>query len=110
MTPGFLQAFDADDGRVPCPLRTHTVTSPQALFLMNSDVIDAASAMFAERLKKSAGSDLKAAVDLGYRTAIARPPSAAETERALRYLDGDPRRLSGLAWILFNLDEFAFVR
>src|SRR5262249_30691927 len=30
VTPAFLQAFDADDGRAPCPLRTHTVTAPQA--------------------------------------------------------------------------------
>lgn len=110
VTPAFLQAFDADDGRTPCPLRTRTVTAPQALFLMNSDVIERASARFAERLKKSAGNDLKAAVDLGYRSAICRPPSAAELERALKYLDNDPGRLPGLAWLLFNLDEFAFVR
>ena len=64
--PAFLQAFDADDGRAPCPLRTRTITAPQSLFLMNSDVIDTAVAKFAERLKQAAGNDLKAAVDLGY--------------------------------------------
>jgi hypothetical protein len=110
VTPGFLQAFDADDGRAPCPLRTRTVTAPQALFLMNSDVIERASARFAERLKKSAGSDLNAAVDLGYRTAIGRPPLVAEMDCALKYLDNDPGRLPGFAWLLFNLDEFVFVR
>jgi hypothetical protein len=109
-TPAFLQAFDADDGRAPCPLRTHTVTAPQALFLMNSDVIDAACTKFAERLEKVAGKDLKAAVDIGYRTALGRAPSAAELERSLKYLDGDPGRLRGFAWVLFNLDEFVFVR
>jgi hypothetical protein len=56
------------------------------------------------------GGDLKSAVELGYRTALARPPSVAERERALAYLDGDPGRLRGLAWLLFNLDEFVFVR
>jgi Protein of unknown function (DUF1553) len=110
VVPAFLQAFDAEDGRAPCPLRTHTVTAPQALFLMNSDVIDAASKRFAERLGKAAGNDLKAAVDLGYRTAVARPPSAMEMNAALRYLDGDPGRLPGFAWQLYNLDEFVFVR
>lgn len=108
--PAFLQAFDAEDGRAPCAMRTHTVTAPQALFLMNSDVIDAATTKFAERLKKAAGNDLQAAVELGYRSALTRPPTAAETERALAYLDGDPERLRGFAWMLFNLDEFAFVR
>ena len=108
--PSFLQAFDAEDGRAPCPLRTHTVTAPQALFLMNSEVIDRASTRFAERLKKTAGDDLPAAVDLAYRTAVARPATAAEMSRALTYLGSDPGRLRGLAWLLFNVDEFVFVR
>jgi hypothetical protein len=67
-------------------------------------------AKFAEGLSKATGDDLRAAVDLGYRTALARPPSAAEMSRMLRYLDHDPARLQGLAWLLFNLDEFLFVR
>ena len=62
------------------------------------------------RLKKQAGGDLAAAVDLAYRTAIARAPSSAERERALAYLGNDPARLKGLAWVLFNLDEFIYVR
>ena len=28
VVPNFLQAFDVDDGRMPCPLRTRTVTAP----------------------------------------------------------------------------------
>jgi hypothetical protein len=110
VVPAFLQSFDVDDGRMPCPLRTQTVTAPQALFMMNNDVIDKAAARFAERLKKESGSDLKKAVDLAYRIALARPPSATETERALEYLGSDPARLKGLAWLLFNLDEFVYVR
>lgn len=108
IVPAFLQAFDVEDGRAPCPLRTHTVTAPQALFLMNSVVIDAACMNFAERLKKA--SDLKAAVEVGYRRVLARSPTAAEMERSLKYLDGDANRLRGFAWVLFNLDEFVFVR
>jgi hypothetical protein len=110
VVPAFLQAFDVEDGRTPCPLRTQTVTAPQALFMMNSEVIDKASALFAERLKKESGSDLNKAVNLAYRIALARPPSTAETERSLSYLGSDPAKLKGLAWILFNLDEFVYVR
>jgi hypothetical protein len=110
VVPAFLQAFDVDDGRAPCPMRTRTVTAPQSLFLMNSPEIDRASAAFAERLKKETGGDLKAAVDLGYRLVLSRSPSAAETARALEYLDKDSGRLKGLAWLLFNLDEFVYVR
>jgi hypothetical protein len=108
--PHFLQVFDVDDGRVPCPLRTQTVTAPQALFLMNSDIIDQACADFAERLKRESGGDLARAVDLGYRIALARPASRSETDQALAYLEHDLARLKGFAWLLFNLDEFIYVR
>ena len=29
VVPNFLQAFDVDDGRAPCPIRTRTVTAPR---------------------------------------------------------------------------------
>jgi hypothetical protein len=108
--PQFLQAFDVDDGRAPCPLRTRTVAAPQALFLMNSAVIERAAAQLAERLRKEAGGGLPDAVDLGYRLTLARPPSPGEKAHALRYLASDPGRLKGFAWLLFNLDEFLYVR
>ncbi len=86
------------------------MTAPQALFLMNSEVIDRAADKFAERLKAESGGNLGAAVDLGYRVAVARPPSGSEREVALAYLQGDAGRLKGLAWLLFNLDEFVYAR
>jgi hypothetical protein len=110
VVPTFLQAFDVDDGRAPCPVRTRTVTAPQALFLMNSEAIDGAAEKFAERLKRESNGDLGAAVDLGYRVAVARPPSESERDVALAYLQGDAGRLKGLAWLLFNLDEFLYAR
>jgi hypothetical protein len=108
--PNFLQAFDVDDGRAPCPLRTQTVTATQGLFMMNSDEVERATTSFAERLEKESAGDLTAAVDLGYRVTLARSPSGSESERALSYLDGDATKLKGLAWLLFNLDEFIYVR
>jgi len=110
VVPNFLQAFDVDDGRLPCPMRTQTVTAPQGLFMMNSDQIETASAKLAERLRKESGGNLQSAVNLGYRLTVARPPSAPEKDRALTYLAGDPARLKGFAWLLYNLDEFIYVR
>ncbi len=110
VTPNFLQVFDVDDGRAPCPMRTQTVTAPQSLFMMNSDEIESASAKLAERLKKDSGGDLKAAVGLGYRLTLGRPASSSEVDRALTYLENDPARLKGFAWLLFNMDEFIYVR
>jgi uncharacterized protein DUF1553 len=110
VTPNFLQVFDVDDGRAPCPVRTQTVTAPQGLFMMNSTEIETASAKLSERLQKESGGDLNAAIDLGYRLTLARPPAPAEKDRALTYIENDPARLKGFAWLLFNLDEFIYVR
>jgi hypothetical protein len=110
VTPNFLQVFDVDDGRAPCPMRTQTVTAPQALFLMNSAEIDKAGVELAARLQKEAKEDLPSAVELAYRVTLARPPSAAEKNQALGYLENDATRLKQLSWLLFNLDEFIYVK
>ncbi|MBY0503504.1 MAG: DUF1549 and DUF1553 domain-containing protein [Bryobacteraceae bacterium] len=110
VVPNFLQAFDVDDGRAPCPLRTQTVTAPQGLFLMNSAEVEKASAQFAERLRQASGDDLSGAVDLAYRTALSRPPSAKEKDQALSYLANDASRLKNFAWLVLNLDEFIYVQ
>ncbi len=109
VVPNFLQSFDVDDGRAPCPQRTQTVTAPQGLFMMNSPEIEKATTMFAERLKKESDGELGTAVDLGYRIALSRPPSAGEKDQALSYVNSDPSRLKNLAWLIFNLDEFIYV-
>lgn len=110
VTPNFLQSFDVDDGREPCPIRTQTVTAPQALFLMNSPEIDKACVELAARLQKETKGDLPSAVDLAYRLTLSRPPSSGEKTNALAYLENDTDRLDQLAWLLFNLDEFIYAR
>jgi hypothetical protein len=106
----FLLSFDVDDGRTPCPVRTQTVTAPQALFTMNDDVIETETARFADRVLKDSGGDVKGAVTLAWRTALGRSPSGSELDSALTYVNNDPARMKGLAWLLFNLDEFLYVR
>lgn len=110
VTPGFLQTFDVDDGRAPCPMRTQTVTAPQSLFLMNSVEIENACTELAERLQSEAGDDLGRAVELAYRLTLSRPPSRAERDRAASYVQQDAARLKPFSWLLFNLDEFIYVR
>ena len=106
----FLQSFDVDDGRTPCPVRTQTVTAPQALFTMNDDMIEKETEKFAESVMDEATGDVKTAVELAYQRALGRPPSGAERDKALTYLNNDPARMKGFAWLLFNLDEFIYVR
>ena len=93
-----------------CPRRNPTVTAPQALFMMNNELVQDASGRLAERLRKESGGDLTAAVTLGFRIALGRPPSDTERARALNYVQGDPGGIKGFAWLLLNLDEFLYVR
>ena len=104
----FLQAFDVDDGRVPCPVRTQTVTVPQALFSMNDNLVEQASIKLASRVATEP--DLRASIQRSYRETIGRPPSAVELDHALSYVENSPSKLKDLVWLLFNLDEFLFIR
>ncbi len=108
--PDFLQSFDAEDGRASCSRRNQTVTAPQALFMMNHPMVEDAAVRLAGQLEKEANGDLNAAVALGYESALSRPPSEKERSQALDYVQGDPRRLKGFAWLLINLDEFLYLR
>jgi hypothetical protein len=106
----FLTSFDVDDGRTACPVRTQTVTAPQALFTMNGDLVESESAKLAAlSLKESAG-DLPAAVTSMYQRALGRKPTGSELDRALTYVGKDGEKVKELAWLLFNLDEFIYVR
>jgi hypothetical protein len=110
VTPNFLPTFDVDDGRAPCPMRTQTVTAPQALFLMNSPDIEKACGDLAARLQTDTPGDLPSAVDLAFRISLARPASTEEKNNALAYIGNDVTRLKQFSWLLFNLDEFIYVR
>ncbi len=106
----FLLSFDVDDGRTPCPIRGKTVTAPQALFSMNDETIEKHTAKLAERILAESSGDIPAAVDIAYRITLARAPSPAERDEAFTFLDNNKDRMQNLAWLLFNLDEFLYVR
>ncbi len=110
LMPDYLRTFDAEEGRFVCSRRDQTVTAPQALFLMNNELVASASDALTEVLRASAPGDLAQVISLGYRRALGRPPTDAERSRVMAYLDGDFGRLRGFSWLLFNLDEFVYVR
>jgi hypothetical protein len=106
----FLTSFDVDDGRTPCPVRTQTVTAPQALFTMNGELVQKESEKLAAVVLKESSGDVPAAVTRAYQRVLGRKPSAGELDYALTFLANDPHRLPELGWLLFNLDEFIYVR
>ena len=102
----FLEAFDLPDSNLSCPRRERSTTAPQALALLNTAEAANAAKGLAERLSRQAKTDTDR-VDLAYRLALGRSPSAAERERALAFLRESP--LSELCRALFNLNEFVYL-
>jgi hypothetical protein len=106
----FLTSFDVDDGRTPCPVRTQTVTAPQALFTMNGELVEKESERLAALVLKESSGDIRTAVNAAYQRTLGRKPTPAELDYSLTYIAQDPERMKELTWLLFNLDEFIYVR
>ncbi|MBM3458374.1 MAG: DUF1549 domain-containing protein, partial [Armatimonadetes bacterium] len=123
--PESLRTFDfADPSLVTC-WRSARTGADQALYLLNSDATARAAAGLGRRLlTEPAGSDWERA-DRLYRLTLGRRPTAAERERALRFLrefprlhptggpppapgsdSGSPRAWAALAQALFSTAEF----
>jgi len=77
---------------------------------MNNEMIARESGRLADKLLKESSGDVPSAVRLAYRTVLGRPPSGAEIDYALTYVGNDPARVKELGWLLFNLDEFVYVK
>jgi hypothetical protein len=106
----FLTSFDVDDGRTACPVRTQTVTAPQALFTMNGDLVEKESERLADLVLRESSGNIRAAITAAYQRTLGRKPLATELDYSLTYIGDEPGRMKELAWLLFNLDEFIYVR
>ncbi len=107
LTLPLLQIFDAPDTATSCPRRESSTVAPQALALMNGESAVAQAARFASRIQKQAGESPEASVDTGWRLAFGRPPTAAERQTALDFLQRNS--LERLCLLLFNMSEFIYV-
>jgi hypothetical protein len=103
----FMEVFDAPDGLVSCPRRESSTHAPQALELLNGDISNVQAEIFAARLEKEAGPDPRKQVNLAYRIAAGRAPSATELSQAVAFLKSQPLREFALA--MFNLNAFLYV-
>jgi Protein of unknown function (DUF1553)/Protein of unknown function (DUF1549) len=132
-----FHAFDMPDTHESCPIRSNTVTAPQALSLLNDKIILRAAQSFACRVLQEAGRDLNSQVSGAYRFALSREPDATEREMALAFLqkqalvikariegkkavalppnlspDVEPAHAAALVdfcHVLFNSNEFVYV-
>jgi hypothetical protein len=107
----FMGVFDAPDMELSCPRREQSTHALQALELLNGQMSNELAAVFAERLEKERPTN-PARIELAWRLATGRLPTAKEKLLASRYLSekpGDPVRLKELALDLYNLNAFLYV-
>ena len=107
----FLGVFDAPDMQLSCQRREQSTHALQALELLNGQMSNELAAVFAERLATERRGNQER-VDLAWRLATGRAPTAEEKRLASQYISekpDDPVRWKELALDLFNLNAFLYV-
>jgi hypothetical protein len=104
MLDDFFGAFDCPDAGQPQPRRTASITPLQSLNLLNGRFSLQLADALAERLRREAGADPAAQVDLAFRLLFQRPPTAAESAEATRFIAAHGLPAFGRA--LYNANEF----
>jgi hypothetical protein len=105
----FLTVFDAANVN-ECYRRTASIVPQQALALANSSLTADSARAVAARLGPSM--DDAAFVAAAFRCVLARPPTSAEADECLKFLDEkDPMRSrERLVHVLFNHNDFVSIR
>ena len=109
--PELFAAFDFADPSVVSGKRNTSIVAPQALFLLNHPFVREQAKAAARGALAAAGDDAKR-IERAYRTALGRPPTAAETKLALTFLSApaDGQEIEGKrldAWAEFYQALFA---
>jgi hypothetical protein len=128
-----MELLDFADTNTSCEQRPVSTIPTQALTLLNGEFLNAEAAHFAERLIREAGNQPRAQIELAYRLAMCRGPTAEEMSAALAFLErqaaqivaedrprdgtqaGQPARnaprvaLAALCLVIYNLNEFVYV-
>jgi hypothetical protein len=82
----FLALFDGADPNSSTAARNVTTVPTQALFFLNDPLVHRSAEHLGDRLLASAATD-RARIALGYRLALARPPTDAESDQAAALVD-----------------------
>ena len=103
-----FEAFDQPDMVGHCAERASSTVAPQALLLMNNAEILLQVKFFAQRLEREAGPSAEAQVNHAFQLALARQPTPAEIEKAVRFIRRSPTGLVDFCQTIFNLNEFVY--
>lgn len=115
-----FEQFDFPDPAVPTGSRNTTTVAPQALLMLNSQLVMESADVWAESLLKQSGNDANR-IRVAYERAFGRSPTDAETKRALAFVaasiagDGDTAAARRRAWSLLcqsllATNEFIYVK
>jgi hypothetical protein len=119
-----LTVFDQPLVAHTCPCRDVSAVPLQSLAMLNDAFVAEQARHFADRVERAAGPSGERAIHTAFRLALARPPSAAETDICLRLLErqaalyreagqptGAAERLAlvQLCQTLLNTSEFLYV-
>jgi hypothetical protein len=102
----FMTTLDCADSSQSTPKRNETLTSLQALSLLNNKFSIAMARHFASRLEKEAD-DLLVQVKRGHLLVTSRDPAKEETGLLVKYAQS--HGLENLCRALFNLSEFTYL-
>ena len=111
----FLAHFDYPDPTMPTGHRSETVVAPQALLLMNNELVLNAADTWANRLLTEFDSD-EERISRCYRAAFCREPTPAELHRATVFVgSGNSDSDLQINWALFCQslmagNEFIYLR
>jgi len=103
----FFDNLDAPPLLNSCWRRESSTHAPQALELLNGALSNDLAQAFAQRLLAETNGDPDQLVDHAYRLALGRPPTDAERQLSIRFVQQQP--LSEFALALFNLNGFLYV-
>jgi hypothetical protein len=118
-----FEVFDMPDTHESCPRRNATVTAPQALELLNNELVLDWSQSLAGRVWNDAGLTPEAQVDRAWRFVYSRAATAEERKEALAFLErqatllgermaqdqAQKAALTDLCHMLVNSNEFLYV-
>ena len=104
----FFDTFDLPDQNQTAAARNVSTVATQALTLMNNQFVLGQAALFADRLEREAPGDLDRQVDLAYRIALTRSPTADEADVARALVT--EQSLVDLTHVMLNLNEFLYLR
>lgn len=111
-----IESFDMPDTHESCARRNNTVSSTQALELLNNEQVMEWARGLAARVANDSGLTREAQIERAYKLAYARTPQAEEVRAAAEFLHrqtqlvGDPRTaLTDFCHTLLNSNEFVYL-